>query len=148
MIKYILFSSLPTIQDKSIDNTSEPLKSNDSGKNITGPMKLDSPNPAVRHLLNQIPKVLSKAEIIDAQDDYPTDTELLLFAYCLNNRFESSCAVFFRFAHYLFAGRVKTDPILASVLQQEEEDLYYLTATKYFSVNTLLKHFLVQLQEP
>ncbi|KAI8884909.1 hypothetical protein K501DRAFT_312278 [Backusella circina FSU 941] len=141
-----------TIQNNTVNGTNElhrePLKINIIEKNIktesSVPIKFNRPNPGVRHLLDQIPKVLSRAEIpnIDAgaDDDYPTDTELLLFAYCLTNRDEPSCAVFFRFAHYLFAGRINTDPVLAAALEEKEEELELLTATKYYSVNNALKH--------
>jgi hypothetical protein len=51
-------------------------------------------------------------------EDYPTEIDLDLIVFCLNNVSEETCVDFFRFVHFFFAARLASDPALTDFLIQ------------------------------
>ena len=72
---------------------------------------------------------------------YPTDIDLDLILFCLNNNTESSCVDFFRFVHFFFSARLSSDPTLAAYLVNlglDPPDTDIVTNTQTTSVRKIL----------
>lgn len=73
-------------------------------------------------------------------DDFPTNIDMDLVMFCLNDWEQKTCAEFFRFVHFFFAARVPNDPEITNYLIElglapPDDDLFTQTQTSTFSVS-------------
>lgn len=131
----ITSSSLPT-KVTSASSSSSSVSKASSSSSLLSVSKSSSASPTIT-------PTSGPGTDYEPNEEYPTDIDMDLIMYCINDWEQPSCVEFFRFAHFFFMARVPNDPELADYLIElgiapPDDDPFTRTSTSTFSVMSKL----------